>query len=232
MDILPPDKSKTFSSPIYPNMVRTGVISDGSCFFHALLYATSSSYRGKDETGKIKEVSELREHIYKNFTFQKWKSLRNGELYRMLIIEELREINGNQEKWDKEILPEIANTWKDQHITSVAVILHRFEVDDIQNLIDTVSRRAYNKYSHHIRNGWVDDSMLEYISEIFETNFVFISIRTRKLYREYANEKNLHYIVFCYFDETHYEIVGAIDENNITQRVFETDHPLIQSLIC
>lgn len=229
--ILEPDKSRTFSTPMYQNLVRTGVIGDGSCFFHALLYALSSSYRKMNHAERVMHVIDLRNKIVNSMSYTKWKNLGDGETFRMLIVGELRVKFDKIEKWDKEILPDLANNWKDKSMVTCAEIIDKYQIiEDVQGLIDEVTKKAFQGFINHLRSEWVDEFMLEYLSITFECNFLFIDANTRKPYNIISRNQYDKYVVFCWIGESHYEIVGEIGSNNIAKRIFDKSHPLIQSI--
>ena len=40
-------ENSRLQTSFYPNLIRTGTVSDGSCFFHAVLTSISAKYRQK-----------------------------------------------------------------------------------------------------------------------------------------------------------------------------------------
>jgi len=78
LTILPVNKSVVFSSPIEENLVRTGTIKEGSCFFHALLHAYSKDYASMNTSDRMSFVKKLRLSISKKVSKEKWENLSNG----------------------------------------------------------------------------------------------------------------------------------------------------------
>ena len=62
LTILPVNKTVVFYSPIEGKdvLVRTGTVTEGSCFFHALLHAYSKNYVSMNNGGRVKFVKKLR----------------------------------------------------------------------------------------------------------------------------------------------------------------------------
>lgn len=73
MESLPPMKTVTLAlSMPHDPLVRTGTISDGSCFFHAYLLSSSKSYRKYTDDEKVQKVVELRKQIADFVTPEVW----------------------------------------------------------------------------------------------------------------------------------------------------------------
>ena len=62
-------------TPFYPNLVRTGTLGGGSCFFHALMTSMFPSYRKSDKNKKIDIVSKTRQKISEKIDISTWKKL-------------------------------------------------------------------------------------------------------------------------------------------------------------
>ena len=62
LKIIPVNKTVVFYSPIEGEdvLVRTGVISEGSSFFHALLYAYSKEYVSMNKKERTKYIHKLK----------------------------------------------------------------------------------------------------------------------------------------------------------------------------
>lgn len=69
----PVNKNLTILSPFNNNLIRTGTIADGSCFFHAVLTSTKPFYRVLPADQKTKMVENLRNDIANSITFKVWK---------------------------------------------------------------------------------------------------------------------------------------------------------------
>lgn len=80
LTILPVNKTVVFYSPIEGKdvFVRTGTITEGSCFFHALLHAYSKDYVSMNTNGRLKFVKKLRSSIARKIDKSRWELLSNG----------------------------------------------------------------------------------------------------------------------------------------------------------
>ena len=59
----------------FPNLVRTGTLGGGSCFFHALMTSMSSGYRKSKKDRKISIVKQTRTKIAEKLDIATWKEL-------------------------------------------------------------------------------------------------------------------------------------------------------------
>ena len=67
----------------YPNLIRTGTVGDGSCFFHAVLTSISAKYRQKSKSEKHNLVKKTRKKIAGDITIDDWKKF--GDSYVALM---------------------------------------------------------------------------------------------------------------------------------------------------
>lgn len=74
------------------NLVRTGVISDGSCIFHAILSSYSNKYIKLSNDEKIEYIKRLRSTLPDLINKDTWMSLGGGEVSRIGFTEKLVEI--------------------------------------------------------------------------------------------------------------------------------------------
>ena len=74
-------KKINYKVPI-PNhlLIRTGTLSDGSCFFHSLLTSVSSSYRNSSQLEKQNYNQRLRSQLSERFTENEWVAFDGMEL--------------------------------------------------------------------------------------------------------------------------------------------------------
>lgn len=94
LTILPVNKTVVFYSPIEGKdvLVRTGTVSDGSCFFHAMLHAFSNDYVSMNTNGRAKFVKRLRSSIARKVDKERWESLSNGLIAKIPFQENINEI--------------------------------------------------------------------------------------------------------------------------------------------
>jgi hypothetical protein len=94
LNILPINKTVVFSSPIEDKdvLVRTGTISDGSCFFHALLHATSKDYVNMKSDNRISFVEKHRSSMSNDIDKNRWEHLSKGLVAKIPFQEQVNDI--------------------------------------------------------------------------------------------------------------------------------------------
>ena len=180
-----------------------------------------------------------------SFTVARWKQLGHGELYKMQILDQLRTSletlfpSDVFMRWDTHYLPVLAHRWTSTKLSSLR---KRFEMIlevvtcnpvpdlDTNALFARIEKDAYEAYLSHLRTGWVDDALMELLSEHFQCNFHFIQASTRLPYRTFAHHQYETHVILCWLDDEHYESVGLIDLDNRIRRVFVGTSDLIEKL--
>lgn len=101
LKVLPTGKTFVFWSPMEgeDNLVRTGTMKDGSCFFHSILHACSKEYSRENKKGKKTLVKKLRSGISSELSREKWESLGNGNVSRISFQENTHDILNNFYKY-------------------------------------------------------------------------------------------------------------------------------------
>ena len=74
------------------NLVRTGVIPDGSCIFHAILSSYSNKYIKLSKEEKFEYIKRLRSTLPDLITRDIWMTLGHGEVSRIGFTEKLVEL--------------------------------------------------------------------------------------------------------------------------------------------
>jgi len=77
---LPDDKTVVFWTPYEgeDTIVRTGIVSNGNCFLHAILRAYSSEYISSDKNGRQKLAKRIYASIVGEITKENWEEIGNG----------------------------------------------------------------------------------------------------------------------------------------------------------
>lgn len=94
LSILPVNKTVAFYSPIEGEdvLVRTGTISEGSCFFHSILHAYSSEYVHLNNRGRKSLVQKLRSNLAAKLDKQRWENMSNGLVAKIPFQENINSI--------------------------------------------------------------------------------------------------------------------------------------------
>lgn len=252
--ILEPGVSHTFHTSISNQLVRTGVLPDGSCFFHSVLYSILPTYRKLSRKEKTNIVTKIRDDIVNTLTIEEWKSIGDGEMFRLHFVMSLRDklhkFSSNPEKfskfspnhsfeyWDDSVMSALSNEWNSIDTNDAYdIILNNIEnanqeVIDIKKLCLMIETKNFENYKCHLETQWADEFFMELATRYFKCNIFFIDTSPEtNVYRMYDKgdvyDKN---ILICWIDETHYESIGVRDEHNCVRRIFDNNDPLIQRL--
>ena len=151
---LPIGKTVRFSSPIHKNLVRTGTISEGSCFFHSVLTASSATYRATmNHSDKMKYVSKLRKALSNNLTESKWKRLGSSEVSIQIFIREYFEfvyqhISNPKNNISSSVQRIIDNIELNKHSKLYRLISTILSFEKLDNI---VLSHAFDKCSSYVR---------------------------------------------------------------------------------
>jgi hypothetical protein len=91
---LPVNKTVVFRSPIEDDdvLVRTGVVSDSSSFFHSIMHAYSKEYSSMDDKGRLKLVRRLRSSLSGKIDRQSWEEMDGGLIAKIPFQENVSDI--------------------------------------------------------------------------------------------------------------------------------------------
>lgn len=94
LKMLPVNKTVVFWSPIEGEdvLVRTGTIAEGSCFFHALLFAYSKEYVSMDIPERMKFVKRLRASMAGKINRESWEEIGGGLIAKIPFQENVNDI--------------------------------------------------------------------------------------------------------------------------------------------
>jgi hypothetical protein len=243
---IPTDKSKIFKNAYSTDIIRTGTISDGSCFFHALFYALSSTYRGLDEEQRIQLIHKVRKEIGNSITTDKWKTLGDGEIFRLQMSSGLRDAvihlciklypDPNEQhimvnKWDNDLLPKLVWTGDIQdNFQAMLNEMFKGAALDAKNILQVVEKETFDNFIAHIETDWVDEFGIDIASEYVKSNIHFIQASNRKVYKTFSKHQYNRNVVLCWIDDAHYECLGKIINGDKVQRVFSNNNSFIINL--
>ncbi len=229
MNSLPPAKTVVFKTPLYPNLIRTGVIGDGSCFFHALCYSLFADYRALNLDKQTEYVARIRQDIADSLTLERYKELGGGELYRLHFITSIRNMLWrlpiDKKKWDSHILPAVSNEWKSTDLQDLLQILQAHSSEISSSRLETLAEKAeqliWTAYKVYMRTAWVDEYCIEAILDHFRCNIYIVDSETRELYRtSMCRELYRKNVLLLWINDTHYESMGEMYHENTVRRVF------------
>lgn len=92
LKILPVNKTVVFNSPVEGQedvLVRTGTISEGSCFFHSILHGTSREYVSLKKKDRLKLVLKLKASMIGKVNIDTWEDVDGGDIIAKSSFKEL-----------------------------------------------------------------------------------------------------------------------------------------------
>ena len=97
LKILPVNKTVVFTSPLEGDdvLVRTGIIKDGSCFFHAILHAYSKDYTSMNKSERMKFVRKIRASMVGKVDKESWEEMAGGVIAKVPFLEMVHKILSN-----------------------------------------------------------------------------------------------------------------------------------------
>jgi hypothetical protein len=215
---------------------RIGVIGEGSCFIHSILFSIFEKYMKLSATEKLQYAKYVRTYMANNLLTETWASLGNGNVARLSVDEIMRTKLLRSELEDFEnyssvFKPESNEDYFEQY---AAYIYEKYEI------IENVVQEAYNKFKKNIGGYCMFDiTMIEYASIFFECNFFIIKDITRELesisYELFDPSKKTIFILNIdkKYDvgTPHYEPLVVIDKNNKMITTFDSDNELVLSAL-
>jgi hypothetical protein len=261
LSIIEPERTFSFEVNFdCQDLVRTGVIGDGNCFFHAVLRATDPGYKRLTTDEKIKAVEQMRSTISKSITQSLYRNLGNGSVMRLGFFQQLLGLLQDfaqetplidMEMYEKEILPKAQSGenfytcfWEVclKHLEKT--ILPKLTQDQFVNVCKRLSsqyieifnrahEQGYQKFISEIAipGTMIGSVHIEAISKVLRRNFLFIDGKTLDAYPQVSNfDVEQKTIILLWVGENHYEVVGKLLPGNTIQRVFSTDDDIVQLL--
>lgn len=227
-------------------LVRTGTVGEGSCFFHSVLRSIDPNYVKLSPTQRETLVSRLREKMASNLSRDRWERLANGALSYGIVVPRFT-------RWIyKENIQEAMDVVDVVHANSISEFIEKLlEATPrsihkrISKAFTVITERSFDKFKEDLSkcDVWVGQEsgsvdVFEYISDTFNIDIYLIRDSTRKPYRagtdcstRYKNRKS---ILVLWVGDAHYEAIGRLENKKIT-RVFEPTDPLIlkiNSMVC
>lgn len=247
--ILPPDKTFNYKIPqLSREYVRTGVLADGSCFFHSYLRAFNYKYKNMSPTEKKNQVRILREKLAEDLNIDSFRKLSGGEHRKLLFFSALRSL---LEKSETILEPqklvkilEVATTYegsfyekfieesfKEKELSASSVGVKQRFVDKMKDIFYKVNEISIDTFKHQLLYEEVSSVEIEYIARHLMCNFIFIYETERGVERYPFStiiDKNWPFCVLLWVDRSHYEVIGRKEENSVIARIFYEDDEIIR----
>lgn len=215
---------------------RVGVIGEGSCFIHSILFSIFEKYMKLSSNEKLQYAKYVRTYMANNLLTETWASLGNGNVARLSVDEIMRTklLRSELEEFENYTISFKPDSNEDYFEQYAAYIYEKYPI------VETVVQEAYNKFKKNIGGYCMfDSSMIEYASIFFECNFFIVKDITRDLesisYDLFDPSKKTIFILNIdkKYDvgAPHYEPIVVIDENNKMLTTFDPDNELVLSAL-
>lgn len=105
----------------------------------------------------------------------------------------------------------------------------------VKLVFDYSENAAYKSYKVSLENNemYIDHTHTDLISDKFDLDIYFIDSNTRLPYLsgfDKSTYKKRKSVIVLWINNSHYEIIGKVYDNNKVQRLFEPDDPIIELL--
>lgn len=209
MNSLNPDENCFLESKIDNNLIRTGTLGEGTCFFHSILKAIDPIYNNASEDTKIKIAKKVRENISDSVTLETYKNISGGLLAKItfdyLISSILKKLFDKKIKDKYGITKFITFSEMDSVISNVlsscgiddcsgkfeSIIYEQFShiptqmtKDFSSFLFSTARNKAVEKFKQNVKDCsyYADDTMFILVSTYLNIDIYFITEETGNLY--------------------------------------------------
>lgn len=257
LEILPVGKTVVFYSPIEgeDDLVRTGVLSEGSSLFHAMLHAYSRDYVSMDSKGRIKFADKLQQGLIKDIDWKK-ESVKEIEETVGVLMNEFYDfiVNDKEEIPDsiKKIVKNVIKSEEDiQIFTLITELLPSPEIteeklalvlDDFGDSLSSDRRKVITLYFKKLLEDVTHRSEKSVYKTYKPSDSRMISLLSKKFKRDVyildgkgrmpipsQDSTGVVSNILLHIDD-HYEIVGRLLSNQRIQRDFEADDTLIERI--
>ena len=165
------DSQQPFHTKI-GDFIRTGVVGDGSCFFHSVLYSCTPEYRKLTIPERMCLVEDLRRLISKEVTVDIWLSLGNGEVAKLAYQTHLARI---LDKYD--LGSYIKNDYIPRVLQKYGYIDATCNIDDPR--LEKMISSEYNHFKTTLlqkSREAIESAYSEFIKNVESTNILWMSI--------------------------------------------------------
>ena len=255
--MLEPDQNQIYDlSAVAPGVfIRTGVIADGSCFFHAYLRVFRPTYKRANVAERTRIVGQLRRVLASSVS----ETSLNSELYLLLFITELQKVLAQQDVSTDphvKVLTKLVNlnTIVDDCSSFTGNLYTEF-VDKVnaagrkaagdeadlydekmnpfvaqwaRGIFHQVNQIVIRDFKQRLLTDYVGCTEMEYISRALKCNFLFV--KDHQIYPfQVTGYLEWPYLILIWVSEMHFELVGRLDPDRVIQRKFNSQDPLVRA---
>jgi len=217
---------------------RIGVIGDGSCFVHALLFTVfKDAYTNLSEPKRKKFVKVVREQVADSIDIETWTKLGNGNVASLILQQEIRnKLSQNEQlKFDNIVIKTQEETVQNPEDFLESFLIKVDEVFPHLNIFDEENglvKRVYNKYISNLKNPlfWIENSYIECFSNFFDNiNIIIVKDISRDVYQYAQYKPDSDSVMILNIDPKHFEAL-VYEKNDEISFMFTPQDELMQRL--
>jgi hypothetical protein len=215
--------------------VRTGVIGDGSCLFHSILYILNfEKYIKLSYSERMKVASNLRNAICEKVDIIHWYKINNGLTAEIswleMLIPKLQKyenlINNYFQKYENN--NNLSKIFSSLFIHELATLLNNTDnsqsIDSYKELLNLTKQQAFDKYKYTLSHNyhWGNSDDIQIIEQIFQLNILIIDSNRNLV----CNKSKYPYIASMFLynqgNQEHWEPIGLyLDEVKKQTMIFK-----------
>lgn len=221
------DIAKKISTKFTSPMIRIGMIGEGNCFVHAILFSlVRSKYSDMSESQRMAYAKAIRKKMSDSLQIARWASLGKGSVAIFLTEQELfnklSQIQVNEyDEYYKKFKSESENIFFDY----ISFMKEKYPV------VKDAYKEAFEKYKRKLNScEFFDESMFEYATIFFDCNIIIVRDISREpensTLEYYDRNKKTIFILnlsskFSYLGSNynkidHFEALGVMEDGEVT----------------
>ncbi len=238
--MLSPDQSESIQLQSLPATaaIATGVLGEGSCFIHSVVFGMSpQQYSSMNLPERTEYIRILRSNIADRITKDVWLQMENtvvviqSDLFR--ILERLKNI-GDVDMFMNDI--------SRIDIRDIAELKRRLgafirNTASADRIIDRIFSDRYKRFIENVRDvgKYIGDDIFKYIADLLNVFVVFIrgdgTVYPYATTRESLQRARKVVLIKYLEDYRHFENIGILMDGNVVRRSFDVNDPMIAPLL-
>jgi ubiquinone/menaquinone biosynthesis C-methylase UbiE len=206
-------------------MIRTGVLADGSCFYHAFLYNTDEFYRQSQEKERKAMAAKLRVEFAQKVDADSYFAVLPHELFYILEDKKDKLFNREQLAQFNQVVPRIFDktVFKRQvsELTEDVLLI-------IKRVIDSEVRKLQEEIANPI--AWADEKHISLFIHFKKMNIYFIDSATRRptltFFMQYKPSYRYSTVLFV-INDSHYEPLAFVRNQKAYRMLTAFDPSLV-----
>jgi hypothetical protein len=249
------DETAPFKVNLLPskNTVVTGVLGEGSCFLHALIYSMSpQQYSKLSRQERFEYISKLRENLGNSISQEDWLTIPGAQFEIDMKIPEMIGALYRVPEFVNQVKDKTLEDFEKKNPYGYVFNMREFDADLYKRrlgevlgsekiasmIVNKAIQAVYRQFIKIIKNPYQDigDETFRIITKRLRTFVIFVKERDGDVYanvkiprREFEEDFD-HVVILRYIGDVHFETMGIQEDGRIT-RLFDRDTPFLQPLL-